>query len=306
MAVLETGMTAEAALVGIQHTAHRLVPRETDLVVSVAVARVEVEGEEHVTALEGDDFVHVVLHCHVLVLRTQPLEAALAGLHELVKRLEELVTQEVVLRQVPAPTAMMVTPSILWTREVNPLGVAELVSHEVQVAFASEAQNQEADHLVQSEASVDAQGRLRTREEAHAGVHLCVHQPERQGLVAHNGLVVGFCVGHNFLLPPAVRQSVRDVAHIPAIVTAFLEQLDEHVWDGHGQTVVEAEATFGDWPAERGHSADVFADCDSAREDGVDEVIRQHEVDVAINICVGAKVLMVASSVALADAVRVV
>ena len=54
--------------------------------------------------------------------------------------------------------AMMVAPAVLRSGKVHPLGVAELVAHEVQVALAAQAQDQQADHLVQRQAPVHRHG----------------------------------------------------------------------------------------------------------------------------------------------------
>mmetsp|Transcript_10489 Transcript_10489/g.27988 ORF Transcript_10489/g.27988 Transcript_10489/m.27988 type:complete len:478 (-) Transcript_10489:99-1532(-) len=147
---------------------------------------------------------------------------------------------------------------------------------------------------------------LRVLDQAHAGVHLRVHQPEGHRLVADDRLVVRLAVRDDLLLVAPIRERVDDVPHVPGLVRALLQQLDPHVRDGHGQTVVEAEAAVLHGPAQRGHAADVLADGHGLRHKRVDEVVGEHEVDVAVDVGVGAEVLVVASRVALADAVGLV
>mmetsp|Transcript_58518 Transcript_58518/g.127102 ORF Transcript_58518/g.127102 Transcript_58518/m.127102 type:complete len:437 (+) Transcript_58518:300-1610(+) len=258
VAVLEARVAAEAALVRVQHAPHGLVEAHADGVVLEALAGVEVEDEEELAPLEGDDLVALVLDGDVLVvlrfLRVEPLEAVLARLHQLVERVEELVAEVVGIREVPAAAAVLVAPAVRRGREVDPLWVSELVAHEVEVALAAEAEHQEADHLVQSQAAVDAHGVLRALDQAHARVHLRVHEPEGVRLVADDGLVVRLAVGHDLLHVAAVREGVRDPAHVPGVVGALLEELDEHVRNGHGKPVVEAEAAVLHGAAERRHA----------------------------------------------------
>lgn len=54
--------------------------------------------------------------------------------------------------------------------EVDPLGVAKLVAHEVQIALAAETVRDEADDLVQLQAAIDY-GR-QGRHHRHVRVHL--------------------------------------------------------------------------------------------------------------------------------------
>ena len=71
---------------------------------------------------------------------------------------------------------MLEGPAVALAREVDPLGVPELVAHKVEVALAAEARRDEADELVQRDAAVD-DWVARHLERAHVPVHLLVHQP---------------------------------------------------------------------------------------------------------------------------------
>ena len=59
----------------------------------------------------------------------------------------------------------------------------------------------------------------------HVVVHLLVHQPEGDGLVAHQCLVVALRVGDAGLRPAPVGQRVGDVAHVPVLILGGLQQL---------------------------------------------------------------------------------
>ena len=66
------------------------------------------------------------------------------------------------------------------------------LTNEIEVALPAQADGDQADHLVQGQAAVHHQGGA--REDGHVGVHLLVHQPEGDGLVAHQRLVVALSV----------------------------------------------------------------------------------------------------------------
>mmetsp|Transcript_13633 Transcript_13633/g.30991 ORF Transcript_13633/g.30991 Transcript_13633/m.30991 type:complete len:257 (+) Transcript_13633:4385-5155(+) len=217
-----------------------------------------------------------------------------------------MVPQVILICQIPSAAAVLMTPAVLGTGEINPLRMAELVAHEVQVALSTKTKHQQADHLVERQATIDAHGRRRALDGAHACVHLCIHQPESDGLVTNNSLVMRLHIAHTFLLPASVCQRVHNVPHVPRIISRLLEKLDEHVRDCHSQTVVKTKASVIHWQAEGRHATHILANSDGSGHQTVDQVVCQHEVDVALNVCIRTKVLMVATCVALADAVGVV
>mmetsp|Transcript_84829 Transcript_84829/g.262614 ORF Transcript_84829/g.262614 Transcript_84829/m.262614 type:complete len:319 (-) Transcript_84829:497-1453(-) len=300
VAPLEAALASEAALIGVQDSAKGLVPLGPDPVVCVRAGRMEVEDDQALSALHGD---HLVLLAHeraVVVPVAQEREAALDLHHVLVELVEEPVAQVVLVRQVVATVGVVVAPAVALAREVDPLGVAELVAAEAQVALPQRKADH-ADHLVQGQAALDA-GR-RGRQRAHARVHLGVHEPERDRLVADDGLVVGLCVGNASLILAAVLQLAGDPLHAPGLVArALLQDLDPHVGDGHGQPGVEPKAALLDGERDGGHAADVLGYGGRRRQRGLDDVVREHEVDVRRDVSVGSEVIVTG----LADRVRVV
>lgn len=56
-------------------------------------------------------------------------------------------------------------------------------------------------------------------------------------------LVVTLSIGDRLLAVSTIDQGEGKVAHVPVAVLAFLQELDVHVGNGHGQTVVEADTT---------------------------------------------------------------
>lgn len=69
--------------------------------------------------------------------------------------------------------------------EVNPLWMAKLIAHEVEVALASEHSSDQPDHLVQGDTSARVSYWPINR---HAVIHVLVHEPEGDGLVPHQRL----------------------------------------------------------------------------------------------------------------------
>mmetsp|Transcript_92966 Transcript_92966/g.165325 ORF Transcript_92966/g.165325 Transcript_92966/m.165325 type:complete len:270 (-) Transcript_92966:1073-1882(-) len=264
----------------------------------------KVKHEEELSSFEDNHLVSIVLQRDILMLRFHPGESVLEGIHELVKVLKELVAKQVVVGQVEAAPAVLVAPAVLFTREVYPFWMTKFVANEIQVGFTSEAQDQESNHLVQCKSAVHSHAVMRILVNTHVCVHGCVHQPEGQCLVSNNGLVMGFSISHHLLFPASVGEGVRDVPHVPAVITHFLQQLDEHVRDRHGQSVVKSKATPVNRKAQRWHAAHILPNCNGTWHQLVDQLICEHQIDVAVDVSISTEVFMVSTSVALSNAVR--
>ena len=99
----------------------------------------------------------------------------------------------------------MIRIAVPLAREVHPFGVAELVADEIEIALAGQAEGDQPDHLVQRDAAVDDQVLAGL---VHVPVHFLVHEPEREGLVADQGLVVAFGIADVLFAAPAIHQRV--------------------------------------------------------------------------------------------------
>ncbi|KAI7092158.1 1,4-alpha-glucan-branching [Hortaea werneckii] len=198
---------------------------DADAVIGKGAGRVEVEDPEQARALEDDDFVPFVFEGDVGLRGVQPAVLGLGVLHGGVEVVELAagVVEGVV---------------VALAREVEPFRVAELVAFEVQVGFAPEPVRDQPDHLVQRHAAFDDGGEF--REGGHVRVHLGVAEPEEEGLVADEGLVVGFGVGDGFFAVATVGQGEAEVAHVPVDVLLLFQPFDVEVRYGHGESVVES------------------------------------------------------------------
>ena len=114
--------------------------------------------------------------------------------HGLIEGAHEMIFQVFIVHQRPLTTGVMVAPAVVEAREVDPFGMTKLIAHKVEPCLTAQGKREEANHLMQGDAAVDSHGRC---VEAHGGVHLLVHQTEGNSLVAHQGLIVRFGVGHS-------------------------------------------------------------------------------------------------------------
>mmetsp|Transcript_29626 Transcript_29626/g.71148 ORF Transcript_29626/g.71148 Transcript_29626/m.71148 type:complete len:352 (-) Transcript_29626:192-1247(-) len=171
--------------------------------------------------------------------------------------------------------------------------MTELTAHKRQVPLAPEATGHQPDHLVQRNAPVDNQG-FRIHDTAHVEVHLLVHEPHGDGLVADDGLVVGLGVGDALLPPPAVLERVGEMPHVPLVVRLLLEHLDPQVGQGHRQPIIKTKPALRHRPAQGRHPTHILRHSHRrARAQPVHQVIRQHHVHAALHIRGRAEILVV-------------
>jgi len=130
--------------------------------------------------------------------------------------------------------------------------MTKLVADKIQPALPAQAVRQQPDHLMKSQASVDC-ARHRTKT-AHVRVHLGVHQPEGDRLVAYQGLVVALAVSNGRLPPTTILQSVNNIPYVPILVFHCLQDPYPLVGNGHGQSVVKAAAALLHGPAQCRHA----------------------------------------------------
>mmetsp|Transcript_39718 Transcript_39718/g.77744 ORF Transcript_39718/g.77744 Transcript_39718/m.77744 type:complete len:451 (-) Transcript_39718:756-2108(-) len=207
-------------------------------------------------------------------------------------------------RKRPLAASAVVAPVVADTREIDPLGVTKLVTHKVEVPLPPQGHGEHADHLVQRNAAVDNQ--VGGSQVGHAIVHLLVHQPEGNGLVTNERLVVALAVAHHLLLVPAVGEGVNNVAHLPLIIRHLLEKLDPHVRRRHSKPVVETKPSLGDRARQGGHARHILGDREAPRAERVDKVIGKHEVHTRVHVCRGAEVVVVAVHEGVVHAVMLV
>eukprot|EP00951_Prasinocladus_malaysianus_P021839 scaffold181505_cov33-Prasinocladus_malaysianus.AAC.1 len=176
----------------------------------------EVEDKDKLIALADNDLALVVLLADAQVWGADEAKPVVQLMHGLVPLVELVVQQVRPVHQAPLAPAVLVAPVVAVSREVDPLGVAKLVAHEVQPAVPAERHRQQPCHLVEGDASSDDRRLL--LQGAHVVIHLGVHQAEGDGLVAHESLVVALAVRHHLLREPPVAQRGHQVLHAPVLV----------------------------------------------------------------------------------------
>jgi hypothetical protein len=149
---------------------------------------VEVEYEEEVSLLKGYDLVSLMSQSNELVITGQPLELVFQFIHCFVKCFECSISQLLVVTDAPLSSAVMVTESIALSGEINPLWMAKLIPHEVQVCFSTKTHGEKSDHLVESHSSVHSDSQWVFL--AHVSVDLLVKQPHGYCFVSHYCLVM--------------------------------------------------------------------------------------------------------------------
>lgn len=192
----------------------------------------------------------------------EPSDLGLCVVHSAIKVAQELVTEQLVVYNVPLTTSIVEGRVVAGAGEIKPLGMTKLVSNKGQVTLTSKTVGHQADHLMQGQTTVN--DRRQFCQDAHMCVHLLVHEPERNSLVTDQSLVVRLTVSNRGFLRTRstenissinksefrgsagctvesfvphhvspVGQSEDNVAKIPLIIRLFLEQLDPHVGDSH-------------------------------------------------------------------------
>ena len=119
-----------------------------------------VEDEKQSGSLEHQHLVSLVLEGNVCLRSTQPLVDRLQVVHVLVELVKVPVPQQLVFDQVELSSSMLERVAISFSREVHPFRMTEFVTLEVEVALSSERVDDQTDHLVQCDSSVDDGSKL--------------------------------------------------------------------------------------------------------------------------------------------------
>jgi hypothetical protein len=97
----------------------------------------EIENKEKLSLLVYDHFVHFICLSDELVLGDHRLELNFSCVHDLVELAELSISKIFVIHEVPLPTAVIITITVAFSWEINPLWMTELIAHEVEVSLTS-------------------------------------------------------------------------------------------------------------------------------------------------------------------------
>lgn len=147
-ALIHITMAAKLLRICAEHNLVGALLLDSNAVVGEAVLRVEVEDPEEASALKDNDLVALVLEADVGLGRVEPAVLLFGPLHLAVELVEVAVAEETVVNKVELAAGVCEAVVVAFTGKVEPFWVAELVTFKVEVALASEAVGDQADHLM--------------------------------------------------------------------------------------------------------------------------------------------------------------
>lgn len=110
-------------------------------VVFKALSGMEVEDEQKIFFFEDNNLISLVLGTNIIVSRVKPFEMFFKMNHVSIKVIEESESKKLIISKIPSTTTMVVTPSIILSREINPFGMTEFITHKVQITFTTKSKS---------------------------------------------------------------------------------------------------------------------------------------------------------------------
>ena len=171
---------------------------------------------------------------------------------------------------------MLVRPTVALAGEIKPFWVTKFIAHEGEVAFASKAKCEQADEFMECHTSVYGWVVIVL---THVPVHVLIHEPECEGFIADECLIMAFCVGDVRFSVASVDEGAPDFMEVPVFVSFFFDGFDPEIWDAHGEPVGEADSAFWDRAAESRHTTHIFRDDEGVGLDLLSKVSGELEVE---------------------------
>lgn len=109
----------------------------------------------------------------------------------------------------------------------------------------------------------------------------------------HLRLIVAFAVCNGLFAVTSVCQGVADICKIPLFILELFENLDPHIRNGHGQSVIKADTTQGERNTQSWHSGYIFSNGYAIRVQRVQHLVGDHEVHNGLFVNTVTKILMV-------------
>ena len=169
--------------------------------------------------------------------------------------------------------------------------MAKLVAHEVQIAAIDGGSSNQTDHLVKSYAAIYYTVAVLL---AEVPVHISIDEPENDGLVSHQCLVMAFCIRNSLFILTAVGHFPENAGRLPVLIFLLLDGLDPVIRHIHSQTVIEAIAAIFKLGSQAGHAADVFSYGDGTGLHFMDELVCQSQVADGIIILMTVEIISIA------------
>ena len=199
--------------------------------------------------------------------------------HTDVKIIQHSVEQRVVIDKMPLPAGIFIGPVVSFAWEVYPLRMSPFVAHKVKVSSPAGCGGHQPYHLVQGQTPVNHEV---ARLLGHRPVHILVNEPEDDGLVSDEGLVVALGIGDGAFVRPLVGEFPPDGAHTPFLVPLLLYPFDPVVRNTHSHPEVKAHASASKRSGKSRHSADVLRNGDRIWIEFVDKDVCESEIAYGI------------------------
>ena len=181
--------------------------------------RVEVEYEKQIVAQECEYLVSVVFTEFDDRGSFEFFLLAYDVNHGFVEGSEVLIFQIVSVYEVPLPTSVFIGPAVSLTRKIDPFGVAEFISHKVEVAAVDGREGYQPYHFMQGHASIYDQIGVSL---AHVPIHDIVDEPEDNGFVADQCLVVALGIIDGLFIGTPIGQFPKYGRGFPVLVFFLL------------------------------------------------------------------------------------
>lgn len=138
MSPVDPFVTAESFLVRFEKDEMIGLPFGSNVITLERLALVEIENKHKLSLFVYDHFVRFTCLSDELVLGYHRLELDFCCVHAFIKLTELSKSKIFVVHEVPLPTAVIITITIAFSWEINPLGMPKLISHEIEVSFTSQ------------------------------------------------------------------------------------------------------------------------------------------------------------------------
>ena len=247
----------------------------------------EIEGQ-HQTAPPAEQ--GLVVNVQTLRVLTENAIAAQELEHPLIEAAKIAIFQVGIVHEAPLTPCVFSAVTVALPGEVDPLRVAEFIAHEIQIALAAQRSGDKADDLVIIHGPLNHRRWIVL---VHMPVHLRIGQPEHDGLVSHQGLIVGLAVCDGLLLRPARGEHPVHLTDVPVLVPLGLEGTDPEIGHAHAQAIVKADAALPDGQAHAGHAGHVLCNGDGHGIDAVDQLVGKLEIGHRVRVGVHGEVLVV-------------
>ena len=97
--------------------------------------------------------------------------------------------------------------------------MTEFVTHKIEVGLPSQRDRKEADHLMQRHTPINNQVFSRP---IHIRIHLLVHQPEGNGFISHQSLIMRLAVSYRLNRPQSIDHHVPHLPDVPLLIGYLL------------------------------------------------------------------------------------